>query len=198
MSWIARAGERVWIRSTSHCLCQTPNLSSICLKSSRGRRNTRPAALIMMAWTVWMRGYDLSNDQNSNFGFDSIEFHLENWITREIRSNIIHLRNFLSFSFFLSYYLLFFGLVENSFFRHYKSHSVTFIFNCQQQIYVQSNFKWKFFLGLLFSFMVGIFLFPKRPMDTEIVSTIFFRVGGLSYVKTDVNKITSVWLIIHQ
>ena len=36
--------------------------------------------------------------------------------------------------------------------------------------------------------MVGIFLFPKRPMDTEIVSTIFFRVGGLSYVKTDVNK----------
>ena len=110
MSWIARAGERVWIRSTSHCLCQTPNLSSIRLKSSRGRRNTRPAALIMMAWTVWMRGYDLSNDQNSNFGFDSIEFHLENWITREIRSNIIHLRNFLSFSFFLSYYLLFFGL----------------------------------------------------------------------------------------
>ena len=110
MSWIARAGERVWIRSTSHCLCQTPNLSSIRLKSSRGRRNTRPAALIMMAWTVWMRGYDLSNDQNSNFGFDSTEFHLENWITREIRSNIIHLRNFLSFSFFLSYYLLFFGL----------------------------------------------------------------------------------------
>ena len=53
MSWIARAGEWVWKRSTSHCLCQTPNLSSIRLKSSRGRRNTRPAALIMMAWTVF-------------------------------------------------------------------------------------------------------------------------------------------------
>ena len=55
-----------------------------------------------------MRGYDLSNDQNSNFGFDSIEFHLENWITREIRSNIYEI-----FSHFLSFFPIiyfFFGL----------------------------------------------------------------------------------------
>ena len=189
MSWIARAGERVWIRSTSHCLCQTPNLSSIRLKSSRGRRNTRPAALIMMAWTVFkmIRTPILDSIQSSFI-----------WRTGSRERSEVILSIYEIFYHFLSFVLSTFFWFENSFFQHYKSHSVTFIFNCQQQIYVQSNFKWKFFLGLLFSFMVGVFLFPKRPMDTEIVSTIFFRIGGLSYVKTDVNKITSLWLIIHQ
>lgn len=116
------------------------------------------------------------------------------WRTESRERSEVILSIYEIFSHFLSFFpiIYFFFWFENSFFRHYKSHSVTFIFNCQQQIYVQSNFKWKFFLGLLFSFMVGVFLFPKSPMDTEIVSIIFFRVGGLSYVKTDVNKITSV------